>query len=292
MAQLDWAVAEALKLGRAPGAEVNRSSRRNDFKTQWIDDRTSYHHDHHTAFVELFINYHTQMARAKNNMLLQSRPAHRAVIPQQSPQRGYVMWECPHPDCRKTHPHPFRDADIEEVAQHIVTTHASADGMQARRKVVWDQRAYSTAKEQAGRGGASSAPAPARGSSNRASATAAPGVHDTTREGLVAGSKRSRASESPAVSEAVAVQDRPRSNRGREAAAETRRQAEADLQAADMSWSQFAPTTPGVCERYGDKCWAPKGMRLVCPSCKITFHPLCVYKVDERLTAACPCKPI
>ena len=166
--------------------------------------------------------------------------------------------------------------------------------MRARRLVVWDQRAYSTAKEQAGRSGASSAAAPAQGSSSRASAAAAPaqGVQDTTHEGLVAGNKRSRASESPAMSEAVGVHDSSRSNRGRDAAVETRREAEADLQAADMSWSQFAHTTPGVCERYRDQCWAPGRMRLVCPSCQITFHPLCVFKVGKRLTAACPCKAI
>ena len=37
---------------------------KNDFRTQWIDERTSYHHDHHTAFGELFKNYHIKMARA------------------------------------------------------------------------------------------------------------------------------------------------------------------------------------------------------------------------------------
>ena len=94
-------------------ADVTILVENNDFRAQWIDDRTSY--DHHAAFGELFKQYHIKIARAKKNMLPGDRSAHRAVGPQNTPNTGHVtghvMWECPHTDCSKTHPYPFRDAD-------------------------------------------------------------------------------------------------------------------------------------------------------------------------------------
>ena len=70
---------------------------------------------------------------------------------------------------------------------------------------------------------------------------------------------------------------------------ETRRQAAADLKAANMCWDKFTGTSAGACKRYGDKCWAKKTLRLLCPDCKITFHPLCVLKMDKIKNAFCPC---
>ena len=71
----------------------------------------------------------------------------------------------------------------------------------------------------------------------------------------------------------------------------TRRQAVADLKAANMCWDKFKKTTQGVCKRYGGKCLVPGAARLLCPDCKITFHPFCVLKMDKIKTAFCPCHP-
>ena len=74
---------------------------------------------------------------------------------------------------------------------------------------------------------------------------------------------------------------------------ETRREARAvaDLKAANMCWDKFKKTTQGACKRYGGKCFVPGAARLLCPECKITFHPLCVLKMDKIKTAFCPCHP-
>ena len=63
----------------------------------------------------------------------------------------------------------------------------------------------------------------------------------------------------------------------------------ADARAADMCWDQFTKTSAGVCQRYGDKCFVKTSGRLLCPKCKITFHPVCVVRVDKIKNAFCPC---
>ena len=88
-----------------------------------------------------------------------------------------------------------------------------------------------------------------------------------------------------AESEYVEGHHGSRSNRARDA--KTHRQAEADLVVANMSWSKFEDTTAGVCQRYGNKCWAPRNMRLTCSEGRNYFQPLvCVQggqEIDRNL---------
>jgi hypothetical protein len=290
-------------------------------KEAFWESRAQYHHEHYQEFVRLFTAFHVAIARHKSGMLPEG--------PQQQPAFGrkfclgpwHVEWECPHPDCVRTSPWPFRDADRTAVAQHIAA-HLGEVALVPRRLVLSGAGVATTAFKNAA-SAATQARAAAQSRSSLAPSSSRLDAPVTDRGGKVAQSHKSLATSRSKLDTRVRDQGgnpasgmsakAPRkvappppqaaaNNKGADAAAaaasaatqEKAARAAASKELNDQEDAERFMRQPhvrpaGMCTFYKKRCVSALTPCFHCDICLDTYHHACSAQRDKHDEGTCPC---